>query len=97
LADREQHTVRYDPVTQSTVFNYTSPDESAADTLLRTHERDSKIFEASPADHTSSLELVQQVKNELNRTVLFVSTDAIKYPWTATLLRRLHLFVTYSK
>jgi hypothetical protein len=80
LADREQHTVRYDPVTQSTVFNYTSPDESAADTLLRTHERDWKIFEASPADHTSSLELVQQVKNELNRTVLFVSTDAIKYP-----------------
>jgi hypothetical protein len=86
LADREQHDVRYDPLTQSTVFSYTSPDESAVDTLLRTHERDSKILKASPADLATSLELAQQVKDELNKSILFVSPDAINYPWTTTLL-----------
>jgi hypothetical protein len=86
LADREQNDVRYDPLTQSTVFSYTSPDESAADTLLRTHERDSRILKASPQDHATSLELAQQVKDELNRAILFSSPDAINYAWTTTLL-----------
>lgn len=86
LADREQHDVRYDPLTQSTVFSYSSPDESAADTLLRTHERDGKILKASPADLAISLELAQQVKDELSKSILFVSPDTISYPWTPTLL-----------
>jgi hypothetical protein len=86
LTDREQQAVRYDPLTQSTVFSYTSPDESAADTLLRTHERDSRILKASPADHAISLELAQQVKDILNRTIVFSSPDAINYIWTAALL-----------
>jgi hypothetical protein len=49
LADRGQFEVRYDPLAQRTVFSYVSLDESASDTLLRTHERDSKIVEASEA------------------------------------------------
>lgn len=86
LADREQHSVRYDPLTQSTVFSYTSPDESAADTMLRTHERDSRILKASPTELAMSLELVQQIKNELYKGILFVSPDTINYPWTTGLL-----------
>ena len=57
-----------------------------ADTLLRTHERDSRILKASPADHAISLELAQQVKDILNRTIVFSSPDAINYTWTAALL-----------
>jgi hypothetical protein len=86
LADRGQYEVRYDPLARRTVFSYTSLDESAADTLLRTHERDSKIIEASEADQAIAGELTQQASAELNRTILFASSDAIDYPWTPTLL-----------
>jgi hypothetical protein len=86
LTDRGQVEVRYDPLAQRTVFSYASLDESAADTLLRTHERDSKIIEASEADQAIAGELTQQASTELNRTILFASPDAIDYTWTPTLL-----------
>jgi hypothetical protein len=82
LADRGQFEVRYDPLAEHTIFSYISPEESAADTLLRAHERDSKIVKASESDRAISGELVLQVKAELNRSILFVSPDAIEYRWT---------------
>jgi hypothetical protein len=86
LTDRGQVEVRYDSLARRTVFSYSSLDESAADTLLRTHERDSKIIEASEADQAIAGELTQQASRELNRTILFASPDAIDYTWTPTLL-----------
>lgn len=77
LAQRGQFDVRYDPLGKCTVFAYASPDESAADTLLRTHERDSKIVEASAADQAIYSELLMQARAELNKTIFFTSPDAI--------------------
>lgn len=85
LADREQHAVRYDPLTQRTIFTYTSPDESAADTLLRTHERDTRIHAASAADIAISLKQTQIIKEQLQGSLLYVSPDAIEYSWTPVL------------
>jgi hypothetical protein len=86
LADRGQFDVHYDPLAQRTVFRYASTDESAADTLLRSHERDSQIEEATEADKAIVLKIAQEAKGELERTVLFVAPDAISYPFTPTLL-----------
>jgi hypothetical protein len=56
LADRSQFGVRFDPLDQRTVFTYASLDESAQDTLLRSHERDANIEWATEADKAVVLE-----------------------------------------
>ena len=86
LADRGQFEVRYDPLEQRTIFTYASDIESAADTLLRSHERDSNIEWATGADKAIILGLAQEAKRELERTIFFVGSDAISYPFTAPLL-----------
>jgi len=86
LADRGQYTVRYDPLAQCTVFSYASHDESAADTLLRSHERDSQIENATEADKAVISQIAQEAKQELEQTILFVATDAISYPFSPKLL-----------
>jgi hypothetical protein len=65
LADRGQFDVRYDPLEQRTIFIYASGDESAADTLLRSHERDSNIELATEADKAAILEIAHEAKREL--------------------------------
>jgi hypothetical protein len=86
LADRGQFEVRYDPLEQRTIFTYASGDDSAADTLLRSHERDSNIEWATEADKALVLELAQEARQELERTILFVDPDAISYRFTPALL-----------
>lgn len=85
LADRGQFEVRYDPLERRTIFTYASGDESAADTLLRSHERDSNIELATEADKAVILEIAQEAKRELEQTILFVDPDAISYPFTPAL------------
>lgn len=86
LADRGQFEVRYDSLEQRTIFIYASGDESAADTLLRSHERDSNIEWAAEADKAVVVQLAQEARQELERTILFVDPDAISYRITPTLL-----------
>lgn len=86
LADRGQFQVRYDPLEQRTVFAYASGDESAADTLLRSHERDSNIEWATEAGKAVVIQLAQEARQELERTILFVDPDAISYRFTPALL-----------
>lgn len=85
LVERGQFEVRYDPLEQLTIFIYVSGDESAADTLLRSHERDSNIELATEADKAVIIELAQEAKRELEQTILFVDPDAISYPFTPAL------------
>ena len=86
LADRGQFEVRYDPLEQRTIFTYASGDQSAADTLLRSHERDSNIDLATEADKADIIEIAQEAKRELEQTILFVEPDAISYPLTPALM-----------
>lgn len=86
LADRGQFEVRYDSLEQRTIFIYASGDESAADTLLRSHERDSNIEWAAEADKAVVVQLAQEARQELERTILFVDPDAISYRITPALL-----------
>lgn len=86
LAERGQFEVRYDPLAQCTAFSYASGDESAADTLLRSHERDSQIERATEADKAVVIQLAQEAKRELEKTILFVAPDAISYSFTPNLL-----------
>jgi hypothetical protein len=53
-ADRGQFDVRYDPLEQRAIFIYVSGNESATDTLLSSHERDSNIALATEADSASA-------------------------------------------
>jgi hypothetical protein len=85
LVDRGQFEVRYDLLEQRTIYIYASGDESAADTLLRSHERDSNIELAADADKAVIIELVREAKRELEKTILFVDPDAISYPITSGL------------
>jgi len=77
LADRGQFDVRFDPLDQRTIFTYASLDESAQDTLLRSHERDANIEWATEADKAVVLELAQKAKQELEKTIYFVEPEAI--------------------
>jgi hypothetical protein len=86
LAERGQFEVRYDPLTQCTGFTYVSSDESDADTLLRSHERDSQIEKATEADKRAVIQAAQDAKRELEKTIIFVAPDAISYPFTPTLM-----------
>lgn len=86
LSDRGQFEVRYDPLAQCTAFTYASGDESAADTLLRSHERESKIERATEADKAVLIQLAQKAKRELEKSIFFVAPDAISYRFTPTLL-----------
>jgi hypothetical protein len=86
LADRGQFEVRYYPLEQRTIFTYTSGDESAADTLLRSHERDSNIELATEADKAVIIQLAQEARQELERTIFFADPDAISYRFTPALL-----------
>jgi len=86
LAERGQFEVRYDPLAQCTAFTYASGDESDADTLLRSHERDSQIERATEAEKAVVIQLTQEAKRELEKTIFFVASDAISYPLTPTLL-----------
>ncbi len=86
LVDRGQFEVRYDPLGQRTIFSYTSGDESAADTLLRSHERDSKIEKATEADKATVIQLAQEARRELEQRILFVAPDAISYSFSPVLL-----------
>ena len=55
--------------------------------LCCAHMREtSKIVEATAADLAIAAELAQQAKEELNRTILYSSPDAVDYTWTPTLL-----------
>jgi hypothetical protein len=62
LADRGQFEVRYDSLAQCTSFTYASGIESDADTLLRSHERDSLIERATEADKTAVIQFAQDAK-----------------------------------
>jgi hypothetical protein len=86
LADRGQFEVRYDPLAQCTAFTYASVVESDADTLLRSHERDSQIERATETDKAVVIQLTQEAKRELEKTIFFVAPDAISYPFAPTLL-----------
>jgi hypothetical protein len=86
LADRGQFDVRYDSLAQCTSFTYASGIESDADTLLRSHERDSLIERATDADKAAVIQLAQGAKKELEKTIIFVAPDSISYPFTPTLL-----------
>jgi hypothetical protein len=86
LVDRGQFEVRYDPLEQRTIFAYISRDESAADTALRSHERDSKIELATEADKAVIIQLAQEARRELEQTILFVDSDSISYRWSPALL-----------
>lgn len=86
LAERGQFDVRFDPLDQRTIFTYASLDESAQDTLLRSHERDANIEWATEADQAVVLELAQKAKLELDKTIYFVEPEAISYRLTPALL-----------
>jgi hypothetical protein len=86
LADRGQFEVRYDSLAQCTSFTYASGIESDADTLLRSHERDSLIERATEADKTAVIQFAQDAKRELEKTIIFVAPDTISYSFTPTLL-----------
>lgn len=86
LADRGQFEVRFDSLAQCTTFTYASDNESAADTLLRSHERDSQIEMAHEADKVAVIQLAQEAKNELEKTIIFVAPDTISYSFTSILL-----------
>jgi hypothetical protein len=86
LADRGQFEVRYDPLAQCVAFTYASVGESDADTLLRSHERDSQIEMTTEADKAVVIQLAQEAKTELEKTICFAAPDAISYPFTPTLL-----------
>lgn len=86
LSDRGQFEVRYDPLAQCTAFRYASGDESAADTLLRSHERESKIEGATEADKAVLIQVAKDAKREIEKTIVFVTPDAISYRFTPTLL-----------
>jgi hypothetical protein len=86
LADRGQFEVRYDLLAQCTTFTYASGNESDADTLLRSHERDSQIESATEADKAAVIQFAQDAKRELEKTIIFVTPDTISYPFTPTLL-----------
>ena len=86
LSDRGQFDVRYDALTRRTVFSYASSDTSAADTLLRSHERDAQFEEATDADKALVIQLAGEAKSELERTILFVAPDALSYPFSPALL-----------
>jgi hypothetical protein len=86
LADRGQFNVSYDPLEKQTVFTYASHDESAADTLLRTHERDSKIVDVSAADQAAAMQLHLEARTELNKTIFFTAPDAIGNPFSPAVL-----------
>lgn len=86
LADRGQFEVRYDSLAQCTTFTYASGIESDADTLLRSHERDSQLERATEADKTAVIQFAQDAKTELEKTIIFVAPDTISYPFTPTLL-----------
>jgi hypothetical protein len=85
LVDRGQFEVRYDLLEQPTIFIYASGEESAADTLLRSHEKDSNIELATEADKAVIIELAHEARRELGQTILFVDPDAISYPFTPAL------------
>lgn len=86
LADRGQFDVRFDPLERRTIFTYASLDQSAQDTLLRSHERDANIEWATEADKAVVQELAQKAKQELERTIYFVEPEAISYRLTPALL-----------
>jgi hypothetical protein len=86
LVDRGQFEARYDPLEQRTNFTYVSRDESAADTLLRSHERDSNIELATEADKAVVIQLAQEARRELEQTILFVDPDTISYRLSPALL-----------
>ncbi len=86
LAGRGQFDVRYDPLEQRTIFTYVSQDESAQDTLLRSHERDANFDRATEADNAVILELARAARQELEKTIYFVEPDAISYRLTPALL-----------
>jgi len=86
LADRGQFEVRYDSLAQCTSFAYASGIESDADTLLRSHERDSLIERATEADKAAVIQFAQDAKTELEKTIIFVAPDTISYSFTPTLL-----------
>ncbi|MGA2890187.1 MAG: hypothetical protein ABSE51_19230 [Terracidiphilus sp.] len=86
LADRGQFEVRYDPLVRRTVFSYASSDESDADTLLRSHERDANVEMATEADKAVVLQIAQEARQELEQTIFFVDPDAIAYRFTPALV-----------
>jgi hypothetical protein len=86
LAERGQFEVRYDSLAQCTTFTYASGNESDADTLLRSHERDSQIEMATEADNAAVIQFAQDARSELEKTIIFVAPDTISYPFTPTLL-----------
>ena len=86
LAERGQFEVRYDPLARCTAFTYASSDESAADTLLRSHERDSQIERATENDKAVITQLALEAKRELEKTIFFAAPDAISYTFTPALL-----------
>ncbi|MGD0446974.1 MAG: hypothetical protein ABSA39_23805 [Edaphobacter sp.] len=54
--------------------------------MLRSHERDSNIEWATEADKAVVVQLAQEARQELERTILFVDPDAISYRFTPALL-----------
>jgi len=86
LAERGQFEVRYEPLDRCTVFTYASNDESTADTLLRSHERDSQIERTSEADKAVITQLALEATRELEKTIFFAAPDAISYSFTPALL-----------
>jgi hypothetical protein len=86
LADRGQFEVRYDPLEERTHFQYASADESARDTLLRSHERDANFEFAAEADKAVILTLAQKARQELEPTIFFDQPHAISYRLTPALL-----------
>jgi hypothetical protein len=86
LADRGQFEVRYDPLEERTLFQYASQDESARDTLLRSHERDANFELAAEADKAVILKLAQEARQELEPTILPDQPYGISYRMTPALL-----------
>ena len=69
-----------------TVFDYASSDESATDTLFRSHERDSQIERATEHDKALITQFARDARAELERTIFYAAPDAISYTFTSDLL-----------
>jgi hypothetical protein len=88
LAKRDQFAVRFDYLSRTVVFSYTSQEESEADTLLRSRERVSHWERGmSSVDRTLIDNAMADARAELYRTIVFAGINEIHYQLTPPLSR----------
>ena len=87
LAERGQFAGTIDATSNEVEFSYLSPDESASDTLLRSAEIEEHIVDnPSRAALEEMIGAVVVVGNELRRSMLYTTHDAITYSYSPELV-----------